>query len=86
MLLKNQGDHLLLTHDGLLPIDIAGTTPSLESMDAFLKDYSDLNQLSAPRSFHNDFSSVDMYINGHQTNSTAPEIARDEGDDKFQSN
>ena len=62
VLLKNKAEHSLLTHDGLLPIDIAGTKPSLQSLDILLRHYSSLNQLPAPREFHNDFSKVDMYL------------------------
>ena len=58
----------------------------MESLDAFLNDYSDLNRLSAPREFHNDFSNVEMYINDHQKYSNAPNIARFDGNERFPNN
>ena len=36
---SGKADHLILSHDENLPIDIAGTTPSLESVDIFLEHY-----------------------------------------------
>lgn len=44
-LLKGRADHLIFSHDNNLPIDIAGTTPSLESVDVFLEHYAEQNQL-----------------------------------------
>ena len=35
-LLELGADHLMMSHDGLLPIDVAGATPSFASLDAFL--------------------------------------------------
>jgi len=40
VLLKLGADDLLFSHDQNLPIDVAGTTPSLSSVDAFLDNYS----------------------------------------------
>ena len=39
LLNSEKADHLILSHDNNLPIDIAGTTPSLESVDVFLEHY-----------------------------------------------
>ena len=45
LLNSGRADHLILSHDNNLPIDIAGTTPSLESVDVFLEHYAEQNQL-----------------------------------------
>ena len=45
LLKSGRADHLILSHDNNLPIDIAGTTPSLESIDVFLEHYAEHNQL-----------------------------------------
>ena len=61
-ILKNGGDHLAKNFEGLLPIDIAGTTPSLKTVDTLLEHYSKANNLPAPRKFHNDFSTVEKFM------------------------
>ena len=38
-------DHLIFSHDNNLPIDIAGTTPSMESVDVFLEHYAEEHKL-----------------------------------------
>ena len=45
-----------------MPIDIAGTTPSLKTVDTLLEHYSKANNLPAPRKFHNDFSTVEKFM------------------------
>ncbi len=44
-LLDQGADHLVLSHDNLLPIDVAGTTPSFASLDAFLDQFQKENAL-----------------------------------------
>lgn len=39
-----------MTHDGLLPIDVAGKTPSLQCIDTFISHYQALNKIDVPRS------------------------------------
>ena len=63
ILLKNGGDQLIETHDGLLPIDVAGTTPSWICVDELLQHYSDTQKLPKPRAYHQDFSPVDQILN-----------------------
>ncbi len=62
VLLEGGADHLTTTHDGLLPIDVAGTTPSLKSVDVLLEHYSRKNDLPKPRAFHNDFSAIEKFL------------------------
>ena len=45
-LLELGADHLMLSHDKLLPIDVAGTTPSFASLDAFLDQFQKENALN----------------------------------------
>ena len=62
VLLQYQANHLAWTHDGLLPIDIAGTKPSYAAIDSFLQHYSYLNNLHKPREFHNTFDIIDKIM------------------------
>ena len=62
VILKFGGDHLAQNFEGLLPIDIAGTTPSLKTVDTLLEHYSVANKLPAPRQFHNDFTTVENFM------------------------
>jgi len=62
MILRNGGDHLAKNSEGLLPIDVAGTTPSLKTVDTLLEHYSATNKLPPPRTFHNDFSTVEKFM------------------------
>ncbi len=62
VLLKNGGDNLSLSHDGMLPIDIAGTTPSLKCVDVLLEHYSEQNKLPKPRPFHHDYSTIEKFL------------------------
>ena len=45
LLQSGKADHLIFSHDNNLPIDIAGTTPSLESIDILLEHYAEQNKL-----------------------------------------
>lgn len=45
-LLNLGADHLMLSHDKLLPIDVAGSTPSFASLDAFLDQFQKENGLN----------------------------------------
>jgi ankyrin repeat protein len=62
VLLRNGADHLTLTHDGLLPIDVAGTTPSLKCVDVLLEHYTIMNKLPKPKPFHHDYTTVDKFL------------------------
>ncbi len=62
VLLRNGGDNLIMSHDGLLPIDIAGTTPSLKCVDVFLEHYTEQNKLSKPRPFHHDYTTIEKFL------------------------
>lgn len=46
VLLEKNADYLILSHDKNLPIDIAGTTPSYSSIDAFLDHYQKSHNLA----------------------------------------
>ena len=55
-MLYNKGtpvNHMVWTHDDLMPVDIAGTVPSYAALDAFLEHYSTVNNLHKPQAFHN---------------------------------
>lgn len=45
-LLEHKADWTATTYDDLLPIDVAGTTPSLESIDTFIKHYIKENKIN----------------------------------------
>lgn len=45
VLLNDGADHLILSHDRNLPIDIAGSTPSLDAVDVLLEHYAKVNNL-----------------------------------------
>ena len=49
-LLENGVDHLCLSLDRNFPIDIAGTAPSLESLDVFLDHYAAAHNLPKAQS------------------------------------
>ena len=46
VLLSKDADNLIFSHDNNLPIDIAGTTPSLQSIDTLLTHYAASNKLT----------------------------------------
>ena len=50
LLNSQQADHLIFSHDNNLPIDIAGTTPSLEAVDVFLEHYAEQHNLMKAQS------------------------------------
>lgn len=48
VLLRYNAEWTAVTHDGLLPIDVAGTTPSLECIDTLLNHYKATNKIEGP--------------------------------------
>jgi ankyrin repeat protein len=49
-LLSHRADMTAQTHDGNFPIDVAGTTPSLQSVDTLLEHYQTVNNIMVPDS------------------------------------
>ena len=61
-LLKNDADALVWTHDGQLPVDIAGTMPNPAALDALLEHYSSVNKLHEPQEFHTNMNRVNWLL------------------------
>ena len=62
VLLSKDADNLLFSHDNNLPIDVAGTTPSLQSIDVLLSHYAKTNNLNEQKNYVTRSNMVDKLI------------------------
>jgi len=74
VLLEKDANYLILSHDENLPIDIAGTTPSFGSIDAFLNQYQTKNQLVAQNGIRHMFTKKIDTIMTHSNSVKVPTI------------